>query len=261
MKVIRPLLTGVLLIASVLACNLPGAATQPALSVNDQAATAIAGTLTAQARNASKITITATFSPAPQATSTVVITSTIGPTATITPTYSVPMLTLREQTNCRVGPGLSYDILFAYVKGVEREIIGHYAQENYWLVKAPESVTGECWIWGEYAEISGSYWVVPELTPPPTATLSLPKAPAVKWEYFCNYAVGQMDISFTWTDHASNEDGYRVVRDGETIAELPANSTAYADSFAFTAGEKIVYYIEVYNVTGVTSSAAVSITC
>ena len=99
-----------IILITVLACNMPGAA--PTLSVDDQAATIIAATLQAGARNGTDVPITATFSTVPQITATV---ATIGPTPTITPTYSVPMLTLREQTNCRNGPGQSYDILFAYV--------------------------------------------------------------------------------------------------------------------------------------------------
>ncbi len=248
------LLSLILILA--LACNLPG--TAPPLSVDDQAATIIAATLQAQAQNGGDVPITATFSPVPQITATI---ATTGPTPTITPTYSVPMLTLREQTNCRAGPGQSYDILFAYVKGVKREIIGHYPQENYWLVKAPESATGECWLWGEYADITGSYWVVASVTPPPTATLSLPQAPAVKWEFNCDYATTAVDVSFTWTDYAVNETGYRVIRNDQAIAELPANTTAYKDTYTFAAGEKILYQIEVYNITGFTRSAVIPLTC
>jgi SH3-like domain-containing protein len=245
-----------IILITVLACNMPGAA--PTLSVDDQAATIIAATLQAGVRNGADVPITATFSPVPQITATV---ATTGPTPTITPTYSVPMLTLREQTNCRNGPGQSYDILFAYVKGVKREIIGHYPQENYWLVKAPESATGECWLWGEYADITGSYWVVASVTPPPTATLALPQAPAVKWEFSCNFATTEMTVSFTWTDYAANETGYRVIRNDQAIAELPADTTAYKDLYTFTTGEKVNYQIEVYNITGFTRSAVISVTC
>ena len=241
------------LIASTLACSFPNSAPQQ-LAPEVQTAAA----LTLQAILTPSITATV-VPPATVATNTITLTS--GPTLTITPTYSVPMLTLREQTNCRAGPGQSYDILFAYVKGVKREIIGHYPQENYWLVKAPESKTGECWLWGEYADITGSYWVVASVTPPPTATLSLPQAPAVKWEFNCDYTATAVDVSFTWTDYAENETGYRVIRNDQAIAELPANTTAYKDTYTFAAGEKILYQIEVYNITGFSRSAVIPLTC
>jgi len=245
-----------IILITVLACNLPG--TTPTLSVDDQAATIIAATLQAQPQNVIDIPATSTLTPLPQATATI---STTGPTATITPTYSVPMLTLREQTNCRTGPGQNYEILFAYVKGFKTEILGHYPQENYWLVKSPESSTGECWLWGEYADISGSYWVVTSVTPPPTPTMSLPKGPSVKWEFNCDYAANQMEVAFTWTDNATNETGYRLIRNDQPVMELPANTTAYKDVFAFVSGEKVLYQIEVYNITGFTRSPVIAVTC
>ena len=255
----RIFLSLVIFLSTAFACNLQ-TGVQPTLSVNDQAATIIAATL--QAENGGDVPITATFSPVPQATSTVVAASTRGPTATITPTYSVPMLTLREPTNCRTGPGLSYDILFPYVKGVKREIIGSYPQENYWLIKAPESSTGECWIWGEYAELSGSYWAVPTLTPPPTATLAPPVAPAItKWDFFCNTTSGEMNITILWRDNTNNESGFVVYRDGERLAELPPDSTSYAETIVVDAGEEIQYQVEVSSPGGKALSAVVSVTC
>jgi hypothetical protein len=85
---------------------------------------------------------------------------TSGPTGTITPTYSVPILRVLEQTNCRTGPGQDYEVVYTYLSWKELEIVGAYPQENYWLVKSPESPTGECWLWGGYVEVKGSYWVV-----------------------------------------------------------------------------------------------------
>ena len=109
-----------ILFSTTLACNLQSP-TPSAISVQDQAATIIAATLQAQSQNKGDVPITATFSPVPTIPRA---TATTRATPTITPTYSVPMLTLREQTNCRTGPGQSYDLLFAYVKGAKQEIIG-----------------------------------------------------------------------------------------------------------------------------------------
>jgi len=242
-----------LLIASTLACSLPNSAPQQtAPEIQTAAAQTLQAILTPS--------ITATIvQQAVLANNTATPTKT--PVGTITPTYSVPMLTLREQTNCRSGPGQSYDILFAYVKGAKREIVGYYAETNYWLVKAPESKTGECWVWGEYADISGSYWVVPSVTPPPTATLSPPTAPAVKWQFNCDYTAGQMKVDFTWTDNATNETGYRVVRNDQPVIELPVDATSYTDLYTFKAGEKVNYQIEVYNVTGSARSNVIKVTC
>lgn len=255
-RFIRVLLTLTLFLSGTVSCNLQ-TVSEPTLSVDDQAATIIAATLQAGEVNATAAPVTATVSSTPKPSAT----ATAGATGTITPTYSVPMLTVREPTNCRSGPGQDYEVLFTYLKGVQLEIAGHYPQENYWLVKSPESPTGECWLWGEYVDLTGSYWVVSSVTPPPTATIPPPLAPAVKWEFSCDYAANQMEVAFTWTDHATNETGYRVIRNDQSIVELPANTTAYTDTYVFDADEKVVYQIEAYNDTGPTRSAVISVTC
>lgn len=253
-KSIHIFLALTIFLLTTLGCNLQNV-TQPTLSVDDQAATIIAATLRAQAQNGGDVPITATLSPVPQATST------SRPIATITPTYSVPMLTVQESTNCRAGPGQDYEVVLTYLKGKRLEIVGNYPQENYWLVKSAESPTGQCWLWGEYAEVTRSYWVVSSVTPPPTATQPLPQAPAVQWEFNCDYATNQMDVAFTWVDYATNETGYRVIRNDQSVAELLANTTAYTDRYVFDTGEKVIYQIEVYNVTGFIRSSPISVTC
>jgi len=259
-KSIHILFALIVLLSITQACNLQSP-TQSVISVNDQAATIIAATLQAGNANGADVPITATSSSTPNSTVTS-MTATVGPTATITPTYSVPMLTLREQTNCRTGPGLSYDILFAYVQGVKREILGYYAQENYWLIKAPESATGECWIWGEYADVTGSYWVVPSLTPPPTATLTPPIAPSIsKWDFFCNSASGEMNITILWKDNTNNESAFVVYRNSQQIAQLPPDSNSYSETILFQAGDSFKYQVDVLSPGGSALSSEVSVSC
>src|SRR5512139_637021 len=211
----KSLLAGAGLILAMLACNIPG--TAPTVSANDQAATIIASTLTAQTESGPAVTATATKSAVPTSTSKPGATSTSPATVTITPTYSTPMLTVLQSTNCREGPGQDYQIIHTFLEKAKLEIIGRYDPTNFWLVKTLESKTGSCWMWGEYVEVTGSYWVVPTLTPPPTKTQPPPQAPANrKWDYFCGS--GELTFSLTWEDRANNETSYRMFRDGEMVA-------------------------------------------
>lgn len=251
MRTHRALHAVLALILSALACNLPGAT--PPLSVNDQAATAIAATL--QAQNGGDVPITATPSRTarPSATATAA-------TLTITPTFSTPQLTVLQQTNCREGPGQDYAVVFTYLPQKKLTILGRYDPTNFWLVESDESPGGHCWLWGEYVEVTGSYWAVPSVTPPPTATLAPPQAPSIQnWEYFCS--AGQMTITIEWTDRATNETGYRVLRDGQSIAELAANSTTYTESIALLSGESVEYYLQVYGPGGTSNALVGKLTC
>ncbi len=180
--------------------------------------------------------------------------------ATQTPTYSVPMLTVREQTNCRAGPGQDYEILFTYLAGKELEIVGRYDPDNYWLVKSVESPTGSCWLWGEFVELTGSYGAVSSVTPPATVTSAPPQAPSiVEWKFSCSG--GTMTFIVSWLDKASDETGYRVFRNGEAVAELPANSTSYTDTMAPTGNENVDYYVQVYSPFGSANSSIMRMNC
>lgn len=249
-------LAAISLLLAILACNVPGSA-QP-ISVNDQAATSIAATVQAQTQDGGNVPITATSSMTPAGTGTSSATAT-QLNATITPTFSTPMLTVLEPTNCREGPGQNYEVVFTYLEKKNLQILGRYDPTNYWLVKSDETKTGNCWLWGEYVEVTGSYWVVPSVTPPATATLAPPQTPSVEdWHFECSG--GTMTFTLIWIDKASNETGYRIHRDDQVI-ELPANSTSYVESIPLLSGESMEYYLEVYSSSGSASTARMKITC
>jgi hypothetical protein len=258
-RFVKITLIATVLIFGLFACNLPGG--EPPLSVDDQAATIIAATLQEGNENGADVPITATSShtPAPASTANTPIGSAV-PSPTITPTFSTPVLTVIEQTNCRMGPGQDYEVVFTYLPNAKLAILGRYEVENYWLVKSDFSPTGSCWLWGEYAEVSGSYWVVPSVTPPATSTPNPPQAPSIQnWEFVCS--AGQMTIEIDWTDRSSNETGYRVLRDGNAIIELPANSNAFTETISLLPGESAEYIIQVFNLTGEVNSTPMNLTC
>jgi len=235
------------------ACNFPGTSSE--ISLDDQAATIVALTL-----NASQ-TSTPSNTPQPANSPTLSITRT--PTPTITPTYSVPMLTVNEPTNCRTGPGQSYDILFALLPGASVEIVGRYPTNNYWTVKV-QGLDEPCWIWGEYSTISGSHWTVPSVTPPATASASPPTAPSISnWDYLCGYSGSgsNVTVNLKWVDRAEDESGYRIYRNNELVTELPPNSTVFSEVIDVDAGENINYRIEVVNSAGTSSSSPISFSC
>ncbi len=253
MKASKHGLAGIFLIAVMVACNLPSREQGPSQSDIQTAAA-----LTVQAALTVPVTASATE---PQS----IMTNTPSPTATviaatITPTYSVPMLLVKEQTNCRKGPGQDYEIVFTYLPNKKLMILGRYDPGNFWLVKSDESPTGQCWLWGEYVEVSGSYWVVSSVTPPPTSTKAPPQAPSLQeWNYSCSG--GTMTFTVSWTDRAEGETGYRIYRNGEVIVELPPNSTSYVDISSPAVGESVEYYINVYGPYGTANSPPMKMTC
>lgn len=260
---LRSTLAGAGLILAVLACNMPFEQFPPPSEMQTAAALTLQAILTpsftpiASTPIASAPVITRTSSPRVTETS-----ATIGsPTTTITPTFSVPMLTVRESTNCRTGPGEAYDVVFTYLAGKQLEIAGRYDPGNFWLVKSSESPTGTCWLWGEYVDLTGSYWAVASVTPPPTSTSAPPRAPGIiKWEFSCSGG-GALTFTVTWADNATNETSYRIFRNGEGLVELPANSTTYTDIYNLPADQNVEYYIQAFSPSGTANSSIMRMRC
>lgn len=101
---------------------------------------------------------------------------TLSPTQTVSPipifssTPSVPLISVTVATNCRVGPGQAYDRVGALLVGEVAEVFGRNPNGNYWYIRNPDSSTGFCWLWGEYATLVGNVAALPVYTPPPTPT-------------------------------------------------------------------------------------------
>lgn len=255
----RSVLAGAVLILAMLACNMPFEQVLPPNDVQTAAALTLQAILTPSLTSTAPTpVITATSSPGATRT----VTSAGSPTASVsvTPTYSVPTLTVLEPTNCRTGPGEAYEVVFTYLEGKKLEIVGRYDPGDFWLVKSNESPNGTCWLWGEYAEVTGSFWAVASVTPPPTATSAPPRQPGiVKWEFSCGG--GTLTFTVIWVDNATNETSYRIFRNGEGLVELPANSTTFTDVYDLPADQNVEYYVQVFSPSGTANSSIMRMKC
>lgn len=193
-------LAGLLLISLSLACNLPGGGTGPAGGEEINIETGVAQTMTARAAEDQQPeeegqepsqggeeppatptdtlpppptnTPAETFTPSPTNTPTQTPTITPSPTNTLTLTPEIPMVQVSMSTNCRVGPGKVYDQVGVLLAGEEAEVIAKDPQGSDWYIRNPDQAGGFCWIWGQYATVSGDTTNLPVFTPPPTPTPS-----------------------------------------------------------------------------------------
>ncbi|MFH1185553.1 MAG: hypothetical protein V1755_11020 [Chloroflexota bacterium] len=82
--------------------------------------------------------------------------------------------------------------------------------------------------------MSGNIGSLPEYPQPPTPTPSNPAAPSnFQASTSCSPTglifVKNLHVELTWTDNATNEEGYRVYRRDELVYTLSANSTGVED--------------------------------
>jgi len=190
-------------------------------------------------------------------TPTVQVAQEVLSTVESTPTYSPPMASFEGVTNCRTGPGINYERVTQLRQFEPVQIIGYYPP-NYWVVS---TTAGPCWVSGEFVTPSGSYQIVPTVTAPPTSTSSaLGKVSMQKWNVACDYAANRADITLTWKD-VDGESGYRILRNGEIIAELPVDSVQFNESITLLSGQSVGYNVIAFSVNESDTSSLITLTC
>ncbi len=236
---------------SLAACNLPGAQPTPGLSLEQQAGTMVAATLTGVPPSAS-VAVTPFASPA---------------IPTVVPTTKPVFSVNTANAECRSGPGPDFKLIATFATGTKVDLAGKDTADSYYIVVDPTS-HNLCWVQAQDGTPSGSYSNLLEVTPPASAaSQKVPARPSyVGYNFSCEFSGGgmQVKVDLKWPDTATNEKGYYVYRDGQQIADLPANTTTYSETTSISSGTVLVYAVAAYNDIG-TSAQAVThgdpITC
>ncbi len=261
MKAKRTLIALNALLAAILACNLPASPTQV------QQGPDLAATITAL----SNVGLDASDTPAPlSATPGPTETPSLTPTITVTASPTVPQVSVTSATNCRTGPGMIYDLLYTLQPGQSAEVIGKDTTDGYWIIKMPGG--GNCWLWGQYAVLSGNVDALPEWPVPYTPTPSLPANPSnLKITKECTLVPMQfhylVHVELSWVDNASNESGYYVFRNDSKIATLGEDETSFSDDAIQEVvpppgtAQPITYSIQAFNEAGKSKKINKSFSC
>ena len=240
----------IVLLAATLACNLPaGGPTTVAAGPEGSATSQVLVVIPV-----SGPTETSTSIPSPTAT------------ITLTPTSSVPMVTVSENTNCRTGPGVVYDLIGALAVGEQAVVVGKYTAGNYWIINNPNG-SGTCWLWGQYATVTGDTLGLPEYAPPPTPTPQ-PPAPPKNFEVIKNcIPLPGLPLKFNyimilkWEDQADNETGYKVYINDGLYKTLDADVTQSGFAAILPPGAAFKFGVEAFNSTGSSARKSKTVSC
>ncbi|MDO8753934.1 MAG: hypothetical protein Q7J80_08580 [Anaerolineales bacterium] len=249
-----PLLWPIFLIITLTACNLPG--------VQSQQGPDLALTITAQALLLEPEAMPLVQNtPIPTSTSTPEFT----PTITLTPTPSVPTATVSVNTNCRTGPGTQYDQIGALLIGQSAEVVGKNSASNYWIIKTPGSI-GNCWLWGQYATVSGNTANLSEYPVPATPTPSLPAPVKNLTAIKVCIPLPLFQFNYTgnlvWEDKSDNENGFRIFMNGGLVgATGPDVITFPIPPISLPLGTPLTMAVEAFNSTGKSALKEVTFTC
>jgi hypothetical protein len=109
----------------------------------------------------------------------------LGPAVTMTPIVlftatpvpvGVAQVTVSVPTNCRVGPGRTYTRVGGLQLGQVAEVVGRNAASTYWIIRNPARPSETCWLWGEYATVTGNTGSLTVYAPPLIPTSPAPAA-------------------------------------------------------------------------------------
>lgn len=117
---------------------------------------------------------TATFTSAPE-TPTLTLEPTLSATPDFTPTSETPMLSVSVDTNCRTGPDVLFERVGILLVGETVEIVGREPKGKYWYIRNPdesEKGVGYCWVWGEYATVTGNLLPLLYMSPAPPSAIN-----------------------------------------------------------------------------------------
>jgi hypothetical protein len=221
----------------------------------------------------------ATATPAAPATDTPVPAPLETATPTLTASPSVPVVSVSTATNCRTGPSTDFSIIITLNPGILAELVGKNTGLNYWIIKVPGG-GGECWLWGQYASTQGNVAALPEYLPPPTPTPSAPLAVTdLDADVTCDlessgggggllFFYNEVHVELTWTDVATNEEGYRVYRDGDLVYTLDPNETGVEDDTTLAAiyivdagPPTVTYAVRAFNAAGQSDKKEIVLDC
>ena len=192
MKKFNPLFILIALLMLLTACNLP-TGNEPTATIDEfTLRTSVAETLLAEPglvdteepqpalpSNTPEPIVPPTDAPIPSSTDTPPPSPTFTPSPS--PTESVPMVSVSLDTNCRSGPGQAYDILGVLLVGERARIVARAETGFYWIIENPDR-SGTCWLWAEYATVTGNTSGLLVMTAPPSPTPTPTNTPALDFK-------------------------------------------------------------------------------
>ncbi|MFN8399865.1 MAG: hypothetical protein U0X74_07615 [Anaerolineales bacterium] len=207
-------------------------------------------TQTAQALQSQPIIIVVTATPDPNNLAPTTDPN-VAPAAT---TSSAVTITVSQNTNCRLGPSQNFDEVGALGPGQVAEVVGKDTQDNYWIIKLPNNPAITCWVWGQYATVTGDAATVADIATPTAISNGAPKAPSLlDAQVKCTKLSGkdyQYKIILKWADNSSDENKFVINSSTGKTFSTPPNKTSFSFEEGLPSGTNLSATITAANEKG-----------
>ncbi len=180
LKTILKLLPGFALLIALQACA--GVASPPPTIDPNAVKTVIAQTSIAAATQTAQVGVPITgggsLTPTPTPLMTTPI-ATVSPAPAFTATSPGTQVSVSVATNCRAGPGIAYPRVGGLLVGQVAEVVGRNSDNTYLIIRNPDGSGTLCWLWGQFATLTGNPGALPVFTPPPPPPPTVTPTPAI----------------------------------------------------------------------------------
>ncbi|MFN8381120.1 MAG: hypothetical protein U0V02_04230 [Anaerolineales bacterium] len=179
------------------------------------------------AQNQAIVYITATADGAASVTPEAVI-----PAAVLPPATGPVTVTVSVATNCRSGPGQSFASLYGMPVGQVAKVVAKNSYTGYWIIEIPGQNGKSCWLWGQYATVTGDTSSLNDVVTPTSAATLKPTTTITPTITATVTSSGSLAVAGCTDPVASNYNSAATVDDGSCIYTAQATILGCTDPVA-----------------------------
>ncbi|MBE7432745.1 MAG: hypothetical protein HS100_02410 [Anaerolineales bacterium] len=157
------------------------------------------------------------------------------PAQVLPPATGDVTVTVSVATNCRLGPGQNFASVYGMPVGQVAKVVAKNSYSGYWIIEIPGQNGQTCWLWGQYATISGDSANLKDVVTPTSAATQKPTAtntPSASATATSTTSAGAPAVAGCTDPAASNYNSAATVNDGSCIYTAQVTITGCTDPAA-----------------------------
>lgn len=145
------------------------------------------------------------------------------PAEVLPPAVGDVTVTVSVATNCRQGPSAAFASIYGMPVGQVAKVIAKNSYSGYWIIEIPGKNGQTCWLWGQYATVTGDTASLKDVVTPTSVATLKPTATKTPTATATNtVSAGAPAIAGCTDPTASNYNSAATVSDGSCTYTGPA---------------------------------------
>lgn len=155
------------------------------------------------------------------------------PAAVLPPATGDVTVTVSTATNCRQGPSAAFASVYGMPVGQVAKVVAKNSYSGYWIIEIPSQAGQTCWLWGQYATITGDTASLKDVVTPTSVATLKPTATNTPTVTATNtVSAGAQAVAGCTSSTASNYNPAATVDDGSCIFTAQATILGCTDPAA-----------------------------